>query len=157
MESNHHQKSQSLLYYHYTKPVCVPPIGYSSNGKRKNLNTASGPYTLAFALITGLRVSGLFFGLLETLFRLAGDSGFEPLQTRSQSPPNCHYSNPQYTQDTFFSIVLPIVLFSKLAGKIGLEPITHRLCNLLYMSCGAGYRNRTCDLMLVRHMLSQLS
>ena len=44
----------------------------------KNLNTASGPYTLAFALITGLRVSGLFFDLLETLFQLAGVAGFEP-------------------------------------------------------------------------------
>ena len=48
------------------------------SGIKKNLNTASGPYTLAFALITGLRVSGLFFDLLETLFRLAARDGVEP-------------------------------------------------------------------------------
>ena len=33
---------------------------------------------------------------------VAGDSGFEPLQTRSQSPPNCHYSNPQYIKRILF-------------------------------------------------------
>ena len=58
---------------------------YETGIKRKNLNTASGPYTLAFALIIGLRVSGLFFGLLETLFRLAGVEGFEPSIKESKS------------------------------------------------------------------------
>ena len=84
----------------------MPPIR-SSNGKRKNLNTASGPYTLAFALVTGLRVSGLFFGLLETLFRLAGVDGFEPSIQESKSWALPLRNTPIYTRH-IISVELPL-------------------------------------------------
>ena len=65
---------------------------------------------------------------------MAGDRRLELLTTVSKTAVLPLHQSPIYTRH-IFSIVLPIVLFSKLAGKIGLEPITHRLCNLLYMSC----------------------
>ncbi len=64
---------------------------------------------------------------------LAGDKGVEPLQTGSQSPARYHYANPQYKTRHIFSVELPIVRFAK-CRKMGLEPITHSLCNLLYVS-----------------------
>ena len=94
--------------------------------KRKNLNTASGPYALAFALVTGLRVSGLFFGLLETLFRLAGVDGFEPSIQESKSWALPLRNTPIYTRH-IFSVELPIVRFAK-CRKVGLEPTTHSTC-----------------------------
>ena len=106
---------------------------YKTGIKRKNLNTASGPYTLAFALITGLRVSGLFFGLLETLFRLAGDRRLELLTTASKATVLPLHQSPIFTRHIIF--LLNYQLFDTPKGEIvGLEPTTHRLCNLLYMS-----------------------
>ena len=74
---------------------------------------------------------------------MAGDKGVEPLQTRSQSPARYHYANPQYLlrENGVFTRHLiycttNCTIFQK-GGKIGLEPITHRMCNCcmcLYLS-----------------------
>ena len=66
--------------------------------------------------------------------RMAGVVGFEPTQHTGSKPaalptrlhPSIYSVKAEFSQGTLI-IVLPIVRFSKLlAGKMGLEPITHK-------------------------------
>ena len=70
-----------------------------------------------------------------SLIPLAGVDGFEPSIQESKSWALPLRNTPIYTRH-IFSVELPIVRYPK--GEIvGLEPTTHSMCNLLYMSCGA--------------------
>ena len=58
-------QDMSLRHHRGSKAYCKP-------------NSPSVPYVLYFSLIRGARVTGLF-ALLLTLFRLAVDTGVEPV------------------------------------------------------------------------------
>ena len=48
-------------------------------------------------------------------------------KTRGQSPPNYHYSNPQYKQDTNLLFVASPLSYISKAETIGFEPIIHKV------------------------------
>ena len=91
-------------------------------------------------LVTGRHRCGYLVRLLSVKRnRMAANARVELTPTESKSveltiirTPNIYSVKTEFSQGTL-TIVLPIVRFSKLlAGKMGLEPITHR-CILLYV------------------------
>ena len=116
MESDHHQRSQSPLYYHYTNPVNMRIkdwAGFMFHNHaylllHVRLGVLKGGGFYAFA--TNLTSLAYPVGRLDlTRFNsLAGDKGVEPLQTGSQSPARYHYANPQYKTRHIFLLNYPL-------------------------------------------------